>query len=96
MVFTLAHGNYIWHFQHSEDVNGDGFIDITQNQKWNQEVYLFNPKNQRFAIDQIQYRDYINAEWDIIDTSRKIFCDFQGLSEKCVMKFIQLFTLIRI
>ncbi len=82
--FYLGQGNHIRGFQHSRDINHDGFVDITQNQKWKQQVYFFNPKNKNFDVDTTRDNEnYINAEWELLDTARNIFCDFNDFKQMC-------------
>lgn len=82
--FDLSFPNLVGDFYHSRDVNGDGFNDITQNENFVQAVYFFNPQTKTF-LDTLYDGDnnYINPEWDLIDTARKIFCDFQSLKGMC-------------
>ena len=58
------------------DINNDGFKDITNNENFSQDVYFYNPKTRSFK--NTPYKD-INADWELIDTSKNIFCDFQQL-----------------
>ena len=92
--FAFSGGNHIGNFHHSRDVNGDGFIDITQTQRFKQTVYFYNSKNKNYDFDTTneEKEDYINPEWELIDTSKKIFCDFQGLKGMCGQIHSQLYT----
>ncbi len=84
--FTLGTMNHVYDYCHSKDINGDGFIDITQNLKWNQAVYFYDPKTKTYKNnnkDSQQKDYYINNEWTLIDTKNKIFCDFFDGKQMC-------------
>lgn len=75
MDFAFGVGNHLGDFHHDRDVNGDGYHDITRNEGFVQEAFLYDPhtKNGYDGDSMI----YINAEWQMIDTVNRIFCDFQ-------------------
>lgn len=84
--FTLGTMNHVYEYEHSRDVNGDGFIDITQNYKWNQAVYFYDPQIKSYRTNSnwlIREEYYTNSAWTLIDTPRKIFCDFFAGKEMC-------------
>lgn len=84
--FTLGTMNHVYDYYHSKDINGDGFIDITQDLKWNQAVYFYDPRTKTYKSNNkyvLQKDYYINKEWTLIDTSRKIFCDFSDGKQMC-------------
>ncbi len=94
-VFTgliLGPGNHFGDFFHSKDVNGDGFIDITQNERFVQAVYFYNPEIANFYEDSTSDDNYINPHWILIDTARKVFCDFQDLKQMCSQIHSTLYT----
>lgn len=80
--FTINFGNGIGNnYNHSKDINGDGFNDITENVKFVQSVYYFNPQTMNY-LDTIS-KEYINPEWTLLDTATKLFCDFRDLKQMC-------------
>lgn len=90
--FGLSAGNHIGDFYHSKDVNGDAFIDITQNRRFVQAVYFYDPETKNFYVDTTTDDNYINPDWTLIDTARKIFCDFQDLKQMCGQIHSTLYT----
>lgn len=62
------------------DINNDGFADITNNTHWMQEVYFYNPSTNSFDTSS-DNPDIINNDWELIDTSRNIFCDFNEFKD---------------
>ncbi|MBA4198424.1 MAG: hypothetical protein C0459_12810 [Chitinophaga sp.] len=83
---ALGTMNHVYDFHHSRDVNGDGYIDITQDLKWDQIVYFYNPQTHTYPSNSswhIDSDDYINSNWVLIDTSKKIFCDFFEGKGRC-------------
>jgi hypothetical protein len=84
--FTLGIGNYVSDYYHSRDINGDGFNDITQNHKWNQAVYFYDPKSKTYKSNNkylYQYEFYASYDYKLIDTSNNIFCDFFDGKQMC-------------
>jgi len=76
---TLQTRNHVYDFYHSKDINGDGFVDITQDEKWMQAVYFYDPKTKTYlgsGDPNNKLADYVNYELKLIDTAKKIFCDF--------------------
>jgi hypothetical protein len=84
--FTIGTGNWVNDYYHSRDVNGDGYIDITQDLKWVQAVYFYNPQNKTYdSNNKYKLRDeyYINKDWILLDTTKNIFCDFNDFKQLC-------------
>ncbi len=63
-----------------KDVNLDGYTDFLHDWKRYSEVYFFDPLKQNFSDTPLAA---IAFEYTLIDTSRKIFCDFQEGKGMC-------------
>lgn len=63
-------------YDHSNDINGDGYNDITNFLRFTQEVYFFNPKTNSFFDSALAE---INPDWTLLDKPNNIYCDFQEL-----------------
>lgn len=61
-------------YDHTKDINADGYNDITNDVRFTQEVYFFNPASKTFFNSSLTI---INPDWTLLDTANKIFCDFQ-------------------
>jgi hypothetical protein len=59
-------------YNRTQDVNLDGFKDIIWLRKWDTEVFLYNPKLQRFTNTSFTHPE----KWILIDKNKKVFCDF--------------------
>ncbi len=84
--FTVGTMNHIGDYHHSRDVNGDGFIDITQDEQFVQAVYFYDPVKGTYPGTTEPHdpeTNFISPVWELIDTARKIFCDFQELKLMC-------------
>jgi hypothetical protein len=93
--FTVQTMNHVGAFSHSRDVNGDSFIDITQDERFVQAVYYYDPKTKTYPGTTEPHSfetNFINPDWELIDTVRKIFCDFQELKLMCGQINSQLYT----
>ncbi len=76
---------------HNVDVNDDGFIDITRSNRFGVNVYFFNPKTKTYT-DTLLAGNYINPQRVLIDTLRKVFCDFQEYKGMCGQIHSTLYT----
>ena len=93
--FTVGTWRYVGDYYHNRDVNGDGFIDIAQDERFVQAVYFYDPKTKTFlrTTDPINFvENFINPDWELIDTARKIFCDFQMFKGMCYQIHSILYT----
>ncbi len=84
--FTVGFMNHVDDYHHNRDVNGDGFVDITQDERFVQAVYFYDPKTKTYPNTTDLHdpeTNYINPDWELIDTARKIFCDFQDFKQLC-------------
>jgi len=87
--------NHVGNYYHNRDVNGDGFIDITQDERFVQAVYFYDSKTKTFPGTTDPHNpetNIINPDWELIDTARNIFCDFQELKQMCGQIHSQLYT----
>lgn len=84
--FTVGKINHGGAYYHNRDVNGDGFIDITQNESFVQAVYFYDQKVKLYTgttyPDDLE-TNFINPKWALLDTATKLFCDFQDLKQMC-------------
>lgn len=56
------------------DINNDGYVDITNETRFTEDVYFYNPTIKSFSD---AASDNINPEWNLLDSSKNVFCDFQ-------------------
>ncbi len=77
-------------FFHTKDINGDGFIDITNATRFTEEVFFFNPKTKSFVDTAAE--DEINPDFELIDKEKNIYCDFQELKGMCGQIHSTLYT----
>ena len=93
--FTVGTMNHVGDYHHLRDVNGDGFIDITQDERFVQAVYFYDPKTKTFPGTTDPHNpetNFINPNWELIDTAKKIFCDFQMFKGMCGQVHSHLYT----
>ncbi len=69
-------GNFFY-----EDINGDGYIDIVNWQRFTGLVYFYNPNINSF-ID-TPANEEVNQDWVLLDKAKNIYCDFQDFKQMC-------------
>ena len=57
-----------------KDVDGDGYKDFVKDNKWDSEVYFFDPVIDNFINLSTAH---ISQDWVILDSTEMVFCDFQ-------------------
>lgn len=72
--------NHTGDFDHSKDINRDGYNDITRILRYTSEVYFFDTIKKDF-IDSATAE--LNDGIFLLDSNRNIFCDFQEFKQLC-------------
>lgn len=87
VFYMNAHGQTILH---NRDIDEDGFIDITVNIRFHNDVYLFNPINKEFYNND---SCVVYDEVYTLDKNRKVYCDIHEGKALCGDIYTKLFTL---
>lgn len=74
-----------------EDVNKDGYIDLVRGRYFDGECYLYKPSINNF-IDSVCGE--LNYDIFLIDTTNKVWCDFQEYRQNCGNIFSTLYSFI--
>ena len=81
--------NHTGDFDRSEDINRDGYNDITRVLRFTTEVYFFDSIKKDF-IDSATAE--LNDGIFLLDSTRNIFCDFQEFKQLCGNIYTSLYT----
>jgi hypothetical protein len=89
-TIRIERGMHTNNYVYDQDLNDDGFNDIVIENRFDEMVYLFDPKSKTFVDSSIQSFNPVRV---LLDRKNKIYCDFQLYKGMCGQPQTELYTI---